>query len=814
MHRMPARVLIAAAAALLLVVPTASAADRYSLVHGCYALQTTDGKFVAKSEGGGYTASADAASAGEAIRMQATRLGEYLFFGKAGDFVAADDGGAVVTATAPSANAEWRVEELGKAFKITLPAQERALAVGDGGALTLAAAPSAFRFAKTTGCATYPEAEVNVTGQPHTGSAPWAETRGFIDPHFHWMAFEFIGGRFHCGRPWHEYGIASALVDCPDHEPDGAAAVNEAVFSNGSVDGRHDTHGWPTFVGWPKAASLTHEGSYYKWIERAWRSGLRMTTVLLVDNAVLCEVYPYKRNSCDEMENIRLQARDMHELEEYVDAQSGGPGKGWLRIVKDPFEARRVINQGKLAVVLGIESSRLFQCRELNGNYECDTSSIDQGLDEVYDMGVRQMEIVNKFDNALTGVAGDSGNAGLVVNQGNKIETGHYWRMKTCQNLPEDVHDKTQPTAPAPGQITSDPAFSGVIDNYLPTGQTPVYPPGPHCNEAGLTPLGAHLIERMIDKGMLFDPDHMSVKARLQALDIVEQHQYSGILSSHSWSTPDAYPRIYKLGGIVTPITGRSEGFVQEWRTLKPQAAPKFYFGFGFGSDQNGLHSEPPARNPEPAKAVTYPFKTWDGGSTVERNKAGEKTWDVNTEGWAHYGLMGDWIEDLRKVGGDAIVEDMARGSEAFLQMWERAEGVDGDECVPKKAKFTRRGLGALRLGASAKALVKAAGQPEARTRRGFEFCVAGTQRTVEAGLGRKGRLRVIGTTARGHRAGGVRPGDRRPGKGLVVRRAGAKRSFVYGVRNGRVRFVGLAPAKLAGRPAALQRAVRAAGLR
>ncbi len=30
-------------------------------------------------------------------------------------------------------------------------------------------------------------------------------------------------------------------------------------------------------------------------------------------------------------------------------------------------------------------------------------------LDEVYRLGVRDMELINKFDNALAGVAGDSG---------------------------------------------------------------------------------------------------------------------------------------------------------------------------------------------------------------------------------------------------------------------------------------------------------------------------------------------------------------------------------------------------------------------
>ena len=781
---MRARVLLAALAAALLVVPEAGAANRYELVHGCYALTTADGKAV------------DAP--GQPYRMQATRLGEYLLFGKAGDFLAAPSG-AVATASAPSADANWRVEERGDAFQILLPAQERYLAVGEGGKLVLDRTAAAFRFTPADGCAKFPEAELNVSGEPFRGAAPWANTRGFIDPHFHWMAFEFIGGRFHCGRPWHPFGIAQALVDCPDHEPDGAAAVNEAIFSNGSVDGRHDTSGWPTFEGWPTARSLTHEGSYYRWVERAWRTGLRMTTVLLVDNAILCEVYPYKRNPCDEMDNIRLQARQMRALENYVDAQSGGPGKGWFRIVTDPFQARRVINQGKLAVILGIESSRLFHCRELNGQYQCDTSAIDKGLDEVYDMGVRQMEIVNKYDNALTGVAGDSDAAGLVVNQGNRMETGHYWRMKTCQGLPEDVHDRNQPTAPLP--VNEDPLLDGVVANYLPTGETPVYPPTPHCNDAGLTPLGEHLITRMMEKGMLFDPDHMSVKARLQALELMEKHKYSGVVSSHSWSTPDAYPRILKLGGIVTPITGRSEGFIQEWRTLKPQAAPRYYWGIGYGSDQNGLHNMPPPRNPESGK-VTYPFKTFDGGTTVERNKAGEKTWDVNTDGWAHYGLMADWIEDMRLLGGDEFMRDMVRGSEAFLQMWERATGVDGDSCLPGRAKLTRRGLAGVRVGATPKALVRRAGQPKRRGARSFAFCVDGTNKRVRAGLGPKGRVRAVVTPVRGHRARGVRPGAKRSGSRLIVRRAGAKRSFVYVVRNGRVKHVAVTARKGARRAA------------
>ena len=59
---------------------------------------------------------------------------------------------------------------------------------------------------------------------------------------------------------------------------------------------------------------------------------------------------------------MRLQADDMHKLERYIDAQYGGPGRGWYRIVTDPFEARKVINAGKMAVVMGIETSVVFGC--------------------------------------------------------------------------------------------------------------------------------------------------------------------------------------------------------------------------------------------------------------------------------------------------------------------------------------------------------------------------------------------------------------------------------------------------------------------
>lgn len=207
---------------------------------------------------------------------------------------------------------------------------------------------------------------------------------------------------------------------------------------------------------------------------------------------------------------------------------------------------------------MGIEVSVLFDCGVKVGQPDCSKEQIDQRLDEVYDMGVRQMELVNKFDNGLSGVTGDAAQTGVLVNSANFLETGQFWQMRTCEDKDTHAHDKYQHNvhddSGAPEEFSGRDSLVGVLlSEFGGTGAAPAYGPGPHCSDTGLSPLGAYLIGRMMDKGMIFDPDHMSAKARDQALDILEARQYSGVISSHSWADDTIYPRIWKLGGVVTP---------------------------------------------------------------------------------------------------------------------------------------------------------------------------------------------------------------------------------------------------------------------
>ncbi|HSE08460.1 MAG TPA: hypothetical protein VLB29_07325, partial [Nocardioidaceae bacterium] len=387
--------------------------DRYAMAGGCYAIGARD-RWVRRS-GEGFRASARRIGAAEPLHFQATDLGKYLLYATKKDFVAAGSGdplgltgaSGVVAADEPSPSADWKVVKRRSTFRFRLPSTGKALGVDKAGNLVLADKPAPFTIRRTSSCARWPEIRTNVAGRPHRGETSFAEVRGYTDAHTHGMAFEFLGGEVHCGKPWDPYGVEYALVDCDDHTATGG---NGAVLE-GFLSGRptHDPVGWPTFKDWPAPDSLTHEGTYYKWMERSWRGGLRLFVNLLVENNKLCEIYPLKRNSCDDMDSIRLQAKRMKQFERYIDAQAGGPGEGWYRIVRSPFEARRVINEGKLAVVMGIETSVVFGCTMKADVPQCTAEEIERQLDEVHKMGVRQMELVNKFDNALSGVAGDAG---------------------------------------------------------------------------------------------------------------------------------------------------------------------------------------------------------------------------------------------------------------------------------------------------------------------------------------------------------------------------------------------------------------------
>ena len=115
-----------------------------------------------------------------------------------------------------------------------------------------------------------------------------------------------------------------------------------------------------------------------------------------------------------------------------------------------------------------------------------------------------------------------------------------------------------------------------------------------------------------------------------------------------------------------------------------------------------------------------------------EEQVSGERVYDINKDGVAHYGMYADWIEDLRKIAGPAIVKDMYRGSEAYLQTWERAYGVKTDACSTAANKHTVRFFKTrITPGKSWWSVVRTAGQPHRRLGQRFTYCTLGGPVTV-----------------------------------------------------------------------------------
>jgi Membrane dipeptidase (Peptidase family M19) len=219
-----------------------------------------------------------------------------------------------------------------------------------------------------------------------------------------------------------------------------------------------------------------------------------------------------------------------------------------------------------------------------------------------------------------------------------------------------------------------------LLSNFFPATRPiarqgmPTYPVGLRCNSRGLTPLGRFMINQMIKAHMLIEVDHMSERARDTVLSIAAKAHYP-LISSHNGTggqwTPAELVKLYRLGGFaaVTPDTAPAlAAKILRMQRFKDRSR---FFAVGIGTDTNGFASLP---GPDRKDPLRYPFKSYDGRVTFARERTGRRTFDLNTDGVAHYGLMADLLADMRHVAGGPRALALLFGSaEAYLETWQRA---------------------------------------------------------------------------------------------------------------------------------------------
>jgi microsomal dipeptidase-like Zn-dependent dipeptidase len=510
-------------------------------------------------------------------------------------------------------------------------------------------------------------------------------TKGFADLHNHQFANLGFGGLAFWGSP--SGPVESALPWCtPAHGLGGLGDVigNVIKAMYGSSPLGHHVGGNPKFDGWPRWDSVTHQAVHIDWLRRAWEGGLRLMVMLAVNNehlAGLANRAPGR--SADDMEAVDLQLRAAIDLEAAVDDASGGPGRGWYRIVRTPAEARRAITDGKLAVVLGIEVDYPFRSKA--GGSASD-ALVRDAIRRYHALGVRHLFPLHFGDNAF-GSAGFQNALNFAVDGSAANPAVNFGSLAVY------------------GMFTEDGQSAGY--EYR-TGRR---------NSAGLSSLGLTLLHSLMAHGIMIDVDHMSQHSRAQTLELVERYQYP-VVSGHAGfidichgakrhegqMTGPEVERIYAGGGMVAPIIRQgdreevdtwrgsataiehvqgstSNSWVQAYRYAVAQGkgAP-----VGLGTDFNGFAGLPlPRFGPDAAAVagggpapggVSYPFTAAVTGNSMDRSVIGERTFDINEDSLAHVGMLPDWIADVQSQGlTEAELAPLLASADGYVASWERA---------------------------------------------------------------------------------------------------------------------------------------------
>ncbi|MDO5025298.1 MAG: hypothetical protein Q4E03_02115 [Trueperella sp.] len=630
--------------------------------------------YVAPAQGKkGYVTNAEV---GEPLAFEATTLGRYRIYDTAGNILFLSVFNEVWPGESYGDRADWTVTAVpGEPNTFTIAATLNGTELGTTNLSKKLGREAGAKFVlePAEGCFQVPEIETGMVS-PRTEPTVNADgtINGIIDSHVHTVSAWGFGGKFMCGYPFAPGGVEQALADCDSHAY-GQGALFDMIVAGAPYMGPQD--GWPTFSTWPNATRYLHQVSYYKSVERTWQSGVNILNVMLVGNRTICQLYARTPGKCNEMDQIVPQYQALLDMQDYIDAQNGGAGKGWFRIARTPEQAREIVADGKLAVLISVEVSELFGCTERNGKAQCDKEAIDAGLDMLQSWGVHSIHPIHKFDNAFGGTRMDAGAMGIVMNLGNLLNTGHWFDVQKC-----------------PDGVPADRAQITVSDEYLNfvskvTGKSksalfPIYPEGDACNLKGLTDSGEYLLSAMMDRGMIINLGHMSSMTAKDAMELVTAKGYPGVSANHSWTSEQVRGEIVRAGGFLGGYSFSAShsyenepDFLEQWRG-DLAAIGEEVDAYGFGSDAGGLGPLPGARFDAAEKPLVYPI-TAPSGAVFDKQKWGEREFDLNTDGVAQYGMYADWFADILSYANAEesakLRSQLMNSAERYVKVWENS---------------------------------------------------------------------------------------------------------------------------------------------
>ncbi len=572
---------------------------------------------------------------------------------------------------------------------------------------------------------------------------------GVIDMHTHPMSYMGMGGKLMYGKldgnPAVELNNCNAMhggwgTDNPNGNYLRAEAVNmldagyPLQFKYKIEDGKiphtdHPHEGFPEFRYWPAQNTMTHQQMWYEWLRRARDGGLKAIIALTVNSEVLGRVLggdpPYDDKTTADREIDGLIAF-VHRHNDFLDT------------VTTPARMRQVVNEGKMAVIIGMEIDNIGNFYE---NVPVTEDQIRNEITRLKNKGVRYIFPIHVVDNKF----GGSALYNELFNFSNKYATG----QPVTGSVPVDMYPSILPghlyhaeSAPDPrvtfrletGEITSVVAKIRAIRpllDLIDLGGLPPDPlllplkplvdpvllalknsqqyqlakkifldlhpqldtysqirrsdgtPGGERNQQGLSVLGRFAITEMMRQGMMIDADHASEKAVNEMLQIGLDNDYpinsghNGLRGNHDnekTRTIEQMQSINRTGGMFG-IGWEDQTPVQFAANLRRHST-LVNGRISFGSDIDGYAMT--IRKPETtdrSKMVHYTENVQHDALTMCGMAGTSRKWDFNREGMAHIGLYPDFFESLSKNGMSMVeMNNLFLGCEHFVEMWEKCE--------------------------------------------------------------------------------------------------------------------------------------------
>lgn len=422
---------------------------------------------------------------------------------------------------------------------------------------------------------------------------------------------------------------------------------------------RHGS-GWSNGVDkyddWPHFSDIAHQQVHTDWLKSAHDNGLKLVVMSAVNNELLCRSLRTlfyqgdNKYACDDMSNIDRQLDRFNELDRKYD---------WFEIALTPWHARKIIHEGKLAVVLSAESSHMLPTHS-EGDFKAQ-------LEKLRQKGLRSLQIVHERDNDFAGAAPHRSN---------------FW----------------------PHEITSNPV-TAIKAWFEGDGEwlNPFDLDARGKNVKGLSDRGRELIDALIQRRMLIDVSHYSEKTFDDVYALVTSENYKNypLYASHSrfkglleeeekdllkefLTTDEQIDKIKAVGGMVGVRTGPNH-VMHDSDSGVPNDCPgssKSYAQFisyakkkglkiAFGSDFNGVTQQVgPRYGEERCYAARMAGRHPDLVEMPEPQPRNPKRFD--TDGLKHIGYLPNLYEDIKALGTNGV-EALNEGAENFIVMWEKA---------------------------------------------------------------------------------------------------------------------------------------------